>query len=68
MSKSDEIELAYVHIPIFYNAKMKTENKANTVQETREFSKEENIFGYFGIAMLLIIILGCMLSLLQKKE
>ena len=29
-----EIELAYVHVPTFYNAKIETENKTNTVQET----------------------------------
>ena len=68
MSEADEIELAYVHIPTFYNAKLKTENKTNTVQETRDFSEEENIFGYFGIAMLLIIIFGCILSFLQKRS
>ncbi len=68
MSKADEIELSYIHIPTFYNAKFGTENKTNTVQETKEFSEEENSFGYFGIAMLLIIILGCILSFIQKRS
>ena len=68
MSKADEIELAYVHIPIFYNAKIKSENKTNIVQETRQFTEEENTFGFFGVCMLLIIILGCILSFLQKRR
>ena len=70
MSKADEIELGYVHIPTFYNAKFKTENKTNTVQETREFSEEEIIFGHIGVGMLLIIIICCVLILhfLQEKE
>lgn len=70
MSKADEIELAYVHIPIFYNAKIKSENKTNTVQEIREFTKEEKIFGHIGVGMLLIIIICCVLILhfLQERE
>lgn len=70
MSKADEIELAYVHIPIFYNAKIKSENKTNTVQETRKFNEEEKIFGHIGVGMLLIIIICCVLILhfFQERE
>lgn len=73
MSKVDEMELAYVHIPIFYNAKLKTENETNTIQETREFTNEEDIFGNISIGMLMIImiILICcilILHILQEKE
>lgn len=70
MSKADKMELAYVHIPIFYNAKLKTENETNTIQETREITKEEDIFGHIGIGMLLIIMICCILILhiLQEKE
>lgn len=59
----EEIELAYIHIPIFYNAKIKSENKTNTVQETREFTEKEKIFEHIDVGMLLIIIICCVLIL-----
>lgn len=42
MSKADEIELAYVHIPIFYNAKIKSENKTRYYEENDEILATSN--------------------------
>lgn len=70
MSEADEIELAYIHVPTFYNAKLKTENKTNTntVQSTREFTEEENTFGYVGVVLIIMVIWILLLNFLQKRS
>lgn len=51
----EEIKIAYVHVPIFYNAKPKTENVSNTIQET-ENMEQKDIPIPFGVLLILLAI------------
>lgn len=65
---TEEEIIAYVHIPVFYNAKIKTENITNTIQETKNIEQNDipiplgALIILLGIFILLFFIFGGKLS------